>query len=166
MRAPTTVGLASSFGAGFPLTAAGVKCHSWCSDAAFAVVIAVAVLTEACCGPCRYCGQSVDAARAGAGRAAAMTSPKTPIEWRTSRTSGPSLPAACAARLPEPRGSCDKAPVRSLLAKAVDVDVPLGEPVGERPAPDRHRPVAAVVPARRDRGGEPADRDLSGAGAA
>src|SRR4029079_10395799 len=66
----------------------------WCSEAAFAVVIAAAALTEACCGPCRYCGQSGDAARAGAGRAAAMTSPSIEIEWRTREPPSPACPQA------------------------------------------------------------------------
>src|SRR6185312_11552008 len=53
-----------------------------------------------------------------------------------------------------------------LLPEVVDVDVPAGEGVGERAAAHRDRPVAAVVPTARDRIGEPADRDVSGPGAA
>src|SRR3954453_10774795 len=84
-RAPTTVGLASSFGAGLPLTAPGVKCHTRRTDDAFAGVNAVAALTEACCGPCRYCGQSV-AARAGEGTATANRRASIQIGRRTAET--------------------------------------------------------------------------------
>src|SRR5262249_5559169 len=105
-------------------------------------------------------GQSVVAARAGDGRAAAITSPSRQIEWRTSRTSGRGLPAPGVATLSDLRGSCYKARVR-LLTEVVDVDVPLREGVGAGPAPDGDRTVAAVVPALADRGGEPADRDVA-----
>jgi hypothetical protein len=87
-RAPTTVGLASSFGAGFPLTPPGVKCHARRTDAAFAVVNAVAALTDVCCGPCKYCGQSVVAANAGAGAAAAIMNARIERGYRNVRASG------------------------------------------------------------------------------
>src|SRR5215467_10291312 len=54
----TTVGLASRAGAGLPLITGGCQCHTWCAEAAFDGVNAVALLTELCCGPCSYCGQS------------------------------------------------------------------------------------------------------------
>src|SRR4051794_25903202 len=50
--------------------------------------------------------------------------------------------------------------VRSLLAEVIDVDVPPREAVGECPAPNRDRPVAAVMPPSGDPFGEPADRDV------
>src|SRR5580704_5762594 len=62
----TTVGLASSAGASLPLITGGCQCHTWLTEAEFDVVKAVALLTELCCGPCRYWGQS----RFGAARAA------------------------------------------------------------------------------------------------
>src|SRR5580700_10904726 len=54
----TTVGLASSAGASLPLITGGCQCHTWLTEAEFDVVKAVALLTELCCGPCRYWGQS------------------------------------------------------------------------------------------------------------
>src|ERR1022692_4532552 len=57
-RPATTVGLASRTGAGVPLPPGGCQCHTWLAEAAFDGVNAVARLTELCCGPCRYCGQS------------------------------------------------------------------------------------------------------------
>src|SRR5499425_3585952 len=54
----TTVGLASRAGAGLPLITGGCQCHTWWAEAAFDGVNAVALLTELCCGPCSYCGQS------------------------------------------------------------------------------------------------------------
>src|SRR5690242_21037350 len=54
----TTVGLASRAGAGLPLTTGGCQCHTWVTEPAFDVVNAVELLTELCCGPCKYCGQS------------------------------------------------------------------------------------------------------------
>src|SRR5689334_23618684 len=53
-----TVGLASRCGVGEPLGAGGVQCHATVAEAAFAVVNAVAGLTELCDGSCRNCGQS------------------------------------------------------------------------------------------------------------
>src|SRR5579859_2500051 len=61
-----TVGLASRAGAGSPLITGGCQCHTWLTEPAFDVVKAVALLTELCCGPCRYWGQS----RSGAALAA------------------------------------------------------------------------------------------------
>src|SRR5215472_11185866 len=57
-RPAATVGLASSSGAGLPVITGGCQCHTWVAEAAFADVNAVARLTELCCGPFRYCGQS------------------------------------------------------------------------------------------------------------
>src|SRR5215472_484281 len=71
----TTVGLASRAGAGLPLITGGCQCHTWCAEAAFDGVNAVALLTELCCGPCSYCGQSrftARAALAAAGPAGAL----------------------------------------------------------------------------------------------
>src|SRR5215470_6325970 len=65
-RPATTVGLASSSGAGLPVITGGCQCHTWVAEAAFDGVNAVAGLTELCCGPCRYCGQSRAASDAGA----------------------------------------------------------------------------------------------------
>src|SRR5436305_4393988 len=62
----TTVGLASSTGAGLFVITGGCQCHTWLADAAFDGVNAVAALTELCCGPCRYCGQSSPGPAAGA----------------------------------------------------------------------------------------------------
>src|ERR1700758_2136354 len=73
----TTVGLAYRIGAGFPLTAGGCQCHIWAADAAFAGVNAVVWLTELCCGPFRYCGQSRSGPAAGAARATAAWGPCT-----------------------------------------------------------------------------------------
>src|SRR5260370_1794885 len=61
----TRVGPASRAGAGWPLITGGCQCHTWCAEAAFDGVNAVALLTELCCGPCSYCGQSRLTARAG-----------------------------------------------------------------------------------------------------
>src|SRR5215467_13934214 len=66
----TTVGLASRAGAGLPLITGGCQCHTWCAEAAFDGVNAVALLTELCCGPCSYCGQSRFGAAVRAGPAA------------------------------------------------------------------------------------------------
>src|SRR5579862_2536391 len=57
-RPAATVGLAFNPGAGFPLTLGGIQCHTTVADAASAGVNAVAALTDACCGPCKYCVQS------------------------------------------------------------------------------------------------------------
>ncbi len=57
-RPATTVGLASSRGAGLPVTDGGWKCHTWLAAAALDGVNAVARLIELGCGPCRYCRQS------------------------------------------------------------------------------------------------------------
>src|SRR6516164_5200693 len=54
----TTVGLASSAGAGLPLITGGCQCHTCVTEPEFDVVNAVALLTELCWGPCRYWGQS------------------------------------------------------------------------------------------------------------
>src|SRR5689334_1619486 len=54
----TTVGLASRAGAGLPLITGGCQCHTWVTEPEVDVVNAVALLTELCCGPCRYWGQS------------------------------------------------------------------------------------------------------------
>src|SRR6266567_1422697 len=80
----TTTGLASRAGAGLPLITGGCQCHTWVTEPAFDVVNAVALLTELCCGPCRYWGQSrFGAARAGpavraAPAAGASTTPASP----------------------------------------------------------------------------------------
>src|SRR5579859_3287864 len=88
-----TVGLASRAGAGSPLITGGCQCHTWLTEPAFDVVNAVALLTELCCGPCRYWVQSRLGARAGRGPAAgapaapagaASTAPASP----TAATSG------------------------------------------------------------------------------
>jgi hypothetical protein len=50
----TTVGLASRAGAGLPLMTGGCQCHACVTEPEFEVVNAVALLTELCCGPCRY----------------------------------------------------------------------------------------------------------------
>src|SRR5690348_4852266 len=79
-RPAATVGLASSRGAGLPVITGGCQCHTWVADAAFDGVNAVAGLTELCCGPCRYCGQSrlaPDAAAAGTGLATATGADNT-----------------------------------------------------------------------------------------
>src|SRR5215469_15849289 len=54
----TTVGLASRAGVGLPLITGGCQCHTCLAEPEFDVVNAVALLTELCCGPCRYWGQS------------------------------------------------------------------------------------------------------------
>src|SRR6266568_2685510 len=82
----TTVGLASSAGAGLPLITGGCQCHTCVTEPEFDVVNAVALLTELCCGPCRYWGQSrFGAALAGpavrvpaAPAAGASTTPASP----------------------------------------------------------------------------------------
>ena len=74
----TTVGLASRAGAGLPLIAGGCQCHTWCAEAAFDGVNAVALLTELCCGPCSYCGQSRFGAAVRAGLAALADAPAAP----------------------------------------------------------------------------------------
>src|SRR5215468_11329411 len=74
----TTVGLASRAGAGLPLITGGCQCHTWCAEAAFDGVNAVALLTELCCGPCSYCGQSRFTARAGFAAAAVAGAPAAP----------------------------------------------------------------------------------------
>src|SRR5262249_19510223 len=51
--------------------AGGCQCHTWRAEAAFDGVNAVALLTELCCGPCSYCGQSRFGAALRAGPAAA-----------------------------------------------------------------------------------------------
>src|SRR5215813_6115582 len=71
----TTVGLASRAGAGLPLITGGCQCHTWCAEAAFDGVNAVALLTELCCGPCSYCGQSRFGARACLAAAALAGAP-------------------------------------------------------------------------------------------
>src|SRR5215470_15330624 len=60
--------------------AGGCQCHTWCTEAAFAGVNALALLTELCCGPCSYCGQSRfgAAARAGPAAAAPADAPAAP----------------------------------------------------------------------------------------
>src|SRR6266516_1340804 len=71
----TTTGLASRAGAGLPLITGGCQCHTWLAEPAFDVVNAVALLTELCCGPCRYWGQS----RCGAARVGlAVRAPAAP----------------------------------------------------------------------------------------
>src|SRR5262245_46679312 len=74
----TTVGLASRAGAGLPLITGGCQCHTWCAEAAFDGVNAVALLTELCCGPCSYCGQSRFGARACLAAAALAGAPAAP----------------------------------------------------------------------------------------
>src|SRR5262249_2445129 len=75
-RPANTVGLASSKGGDWP---AGGQCHTWVADAAFDGVKAVAGLTELCCGPCRYCGQSrLGPAAAATGACASTTTPTRP----------------------------------------------------------------------------------------
>src|SRR5215470_9104661 len=78
------VGLASSAGAGLPVITGGCQCHTWVGDAAFDGVNAVAGLTEPCCGPYKYWGQS----RPGA---AAALAPAVPA-WATSTV--PTSPSA------------------------------------------------------------------------
>src|SRR5215467_4536263 len=78
-RPAATVGLASSSGAGLPVITGGCQCHTWVADAAFDGVNAVAGLTELCCGPYRYCGQSrLGAATARAPAVPAWASRTTP----------------------------------------------------------------------------------------
>src|SRR5215467_11677689 len=93
-RPAATVGLASSRGAGLPGITGGCQCHTWMAEAAFDGVNAVAGLTELCCGPCRYCGQSrpaPDAAAPDTGLATATgadsTKPASPSS--TTRTQNP-----------------------------------------------------------------------------
>src|SRR5215470_19958066 len=93
-RPATTVGLASSSGAGLPVITGGCQCHTWVAEAAFDGVNAVARLTELCCGPCRYCGQSrpaPDPAAADTGPAttagADSTKPVSPSTATTTRNS-------------------------------------------------------------------------------
>src|SRR5215813_4449000 len=74
----TTVGLASRAGAGLPGMAGGCQCHTWRAEAAFDGVNAVALLTELCCGPCSYCGQSRFGAAVRAGPAALAGAPAAP----------------------------------------------------------------------------------------
>src|SRR5215472_6993102 len=75
----TTVGLASRAGAGLPLITGGCQCHTCVTEPEFDVVNAVALLTELCCGPCSYWGQSRFGARAPAAPAAgASTTPARP----------------------------------------------------------------------------------------
>src|SRR6266571_393394 len=71
-RPPTTVALASNFGAGAPVRVDGpaVKLHRTCSEATFAGVIAVSLkAAELCAGPCSYPDQSVLVAASDAGGA-------------------------------------------------------------------------------------------------
>src|SRR5215472_11013142 len=110
-RPAATVGLASSSGAGFPVITGGCQCHTWVAEAAFDGVNAVAGLTELCCGPCRYCGQSRAAPDAGAadtGLAAATG---------TDRTKPASPSAATSAPNPTKRPNLDIAPPSHVCAR-------------------------------------------------
>ncbi len=86
-RPATTVGLASRLGAGRPATAGGCQCQVTLAAAAFDGVNAVAGLTELCCGPCRYCGQS----RLGPVAAAAPAGPATAGEAASTKPASPKI---------------------------------------------------------------------------
>src|SRR6516225_2268568 len=89
-RPATTVGLASST-TDWP---AGGQCHAWVADPALAVVKAVSRLTELCCGPCRYAGQS-RLGPAACGPAAAAAAP-----WDSRMTAArPDMPASVRVRV-------------------------------------------------------------------
>src|SRR5215831_10764559 len=121
-RPAATVGLASSSGAGLPVITGGCQCHTWAAEAAFAGVNAVAGLTELCCGPCRYCGQSRFAVP---GPAAAVT-----VAWDSSTApTRPDIPI----RLQAP-------------AKRRILDIPSPSSVPANNSPSMTRPAAPGHP--------------------
>src|SRR5215469_951807 len=110
-RPAATVGLASSSGAGLPVITGGCQCHTWVAEAAFDGVNAVAGLTELCCGPCRYCGQSRAAADAGA----ADTDVATATGADSTKPASPS--AATSTPNPVKRPNLDTAPPSHVRAR-------------------------------------------------
>src|SRR5215470_8313469 len=122
-RPAATAGLASSRGVGLPGITGGCQCHTWVAEAAFDGVNAVAGLTELCCGPCRYCGQS----RAASGPAAADTGSEAATDADSTKPASPS--SATSARNPIKRPNLDIARPPHTYAQdsaRVSVRVPNG----------------------------------------
>src|SRR5215471_11802343 len=102
----TTVGLASRAGAGLPLITGGCQCHTCATEPEFDVVNAVALLTELCCGPCRYWGQSrFGAATWPAGLAARGPAADAPAAPAAGASTTPARANAAASGKPRHRRS-------------------------------------------------------------